>query len=114
MTLARSLETIEREERRVGRGVLGELRREHFVRGVGIRELARRFGLSRNTVRAALRSERSARLPLPAPPVEARPVPGRDRAAAARGAGMQNAAIASCVQSRRPAGAVPDYAAYLT
>jgi transposase len=35
-----------------------ELRREHFVRGVGIRELARRFGLSRNTVRAALRSER--------------------------------------------------------
>ena len=34
-----------------------ELRREHFVRGVGVRELARRFGISRNTVRAALRSE---------------------------------------------------------
>jgi transposase len=33
-----------------------ELRREHFVRGVGIKELARRTGLSRNTVRAALRS----------------------------------------------------------
>jgi hypothetical protein len=32
-----------------------ELRREHFVRGVSIRELVRRAGLSRNTVRAALR-----------------------------------------------------------
>lgn len=37
-----------------------ELRREHFVRGVSIKELARCTGLSRNTVRAALRS--------PAPP----------------------------------------------
>lgn len=35
-----------------------ELRREHFVRGVSIRELARRSGLSRNTVRSALRSDR--------------------------------------------------------
>jgi transposase len=35
-----------------------ELRREHFVRRVGVRELARRYSLSRNTVRAALRSER--------------------------------------------------------
>jgi transposase len=33
-----------------------ELRREHFVRGVGVRELARRYGISRNTVRVALRS----------------------------------------------------------
>jgi len=33
-----------------------ELRREHFVRSVSVRELARRTGLSRNTVRAALRS----------------------------------------------------------
>ena len=33
-----------------------ELRREHFVRGVSIKERARRTGLSRNTVRAALRS----------------------------------------------------------
>ena len=33
-----------------------ELRREHFVRGVSIKELARRTGLSRNTVRAAVRS----------------------------------------------------------
>ena len=32
-----------------------ELRREHFVRGVSIKELARRSRLSRNTVRAALR-----------------------------------------------------------
>ena len=28
-----------------------ELRREHFVRGVGIKELARRYGVDRNTVR---------------------------------------------------------------
>jgi transposase len=33
-----------------------ELRREHFVRGISIKALARRTGLSRNTVRAALRS----------------------------------------------------------
>jgi transposase len=34
-----------------------ELRREHFVRGVSIKELARRFGVDRNTVRRALRAE---------------------------------------------------------
>ena len=34
-----------------------ELRREHFVRGVSIKELARRTGLDRNTVRRALRSD---------------------------------------------------------
>ena len=34
-----------------------ELRREHFVRGVAIKELVRRTGLSRNTIRAALRSD---------------------------------------------------------
>ena len=33
-----------------------ELRREHFVRGVPIKELVRRTGLARNTVRSALRS----------------------------------------------------------
>ena len=42
-----------------------ELRREHFVRGVSIKELARRTGLDRNTVRRALR--------LDAPPHYARP-----------------------------------------
>lgn len=35
-----------------------ELRREHFVGGVPIKELARRSGLSRNTIRRALRSDR--------------------------------------------------------
>jgi transposase len=35
-----------------------ELRREHFVRGVSINELVRRYGIGRNTVRRALRSER--------------------------------------------------------
>jgi transposase len=34
-----------------------ELRREHFVRGVSIRELAARTGVSRNTVRRALRTD---------------------------------------------------------
>ena len=34
-----------------------ELRREHFVRGVSIKELVRRTGLARNTVRVALRSD---------------------------------------------------------
>ena len=34
-----------------------ELRREHFVRGVSIKELARRHGIDRNTVRRALRSD---------------------------------------------------------
>jgi hypothetical protein len=34
-----------------------ELRREHFVRGVAIKELVRRTGLSRNTIRCALRSD---------------------------------------------------------
>jgi len=34
-----------------------ELRREHFVRGVSIKELMRRTGLARNTIRTALRSD---------------------------------------------------------
>jgi hypothetical protein len=34
-----------------------ELRREHFVRGVSIKELMRRTALARNTVRVALRSD---------------------------------------------------------
>ena len=34
-----------------------ELRCEHFVRGVSIKELARRFGVDRNTVRRALRAD---------------------------------------------------------
>ena len=33
-----------------------ELRREHFVRRVSIKKLAGRTGLSRNTIRKALRS----------------------------------------------------------
>jgi transposase len=45
-----------------------ELRREHFVRGVGVRELARRFGVSRNTVRVALRSDRAPAFRCPARP----------------------------------------------
>jgi transposase len=52
---------LDRVDRGGEEGVLGveqwaELRREHFVRGVAIKELVRRSGLSRNTVRAALRS----------------------------------------------------------
>ena len=43
-----------------------ELRREHFVRGVGIKELARRYGVDRNTVRRALRSDAPPRYQRPA------------------------------------------------
>ena len=42
-----------------------ELRREHFVRGVGIKELARRYGVDRNTVRRAVRSGRPPRYQRP-------------------------------------------------
>lgn len=34
-----------------------EIRRAHFVEGVGIRALARRTGLDRKTIRRALRSD---------------------------------------------------------
>ena len=44
------------------------LRREHFVGGVSIKRLARQTGLSRNTIRKALRS--------PAPPAYSRPARG--------------------------------------
>jgi hypothetical protein len=43
------------------------LRREHFVRRVPIKELVRRYGIDRNTVRA-LRSDRPARYERPARP----------------------------------------------
>jgi transposase len=43
-----------------------ELRREHFVRGVSIKELARRYGIDRNTVRRALRAEAPPRYERPA------------------------------------------------
>jgi transposase len=42
-----------------------ELRREHFVRGVGIKELARRYGIDRNTVRRAVRSSEPPRYQRP-------------------------------------------------
>jgi transposase len=42
-----------------------ELRREHFVRGVSIKELARRTGMSRNTIRSALRSQGAPRYSRP-------------------------------------------------
>jgi transposase len=45
-----------------------ELRREHFVRGVAIKELARRYGIDRNTVRRALRSDRPPRYERPRRP----------------------------------------------
>ena len=44
-----------------------ELRREHFVRGVSIKELARRTGMSRNTIRAALRSSTAPKYSRPSP-----------------------------------------------
>ena len=45
-----------------------ELRREHFVRGVPIKELVRRTGLARNTIRAALRSDRPPAFSVPERP----------------------------------------------
>jgi transposase len=45
-----------------------ELRREHFVRGVSIKELARRYGIDRNTVRRALRFDRPPRYERPRRP----------------------------------------------
>lgn len=45
-----------------------ELRREHFVRGVSIKELVRRYGLDRNTVRRALRSDAPPRYERPRRP----------------------------------------------
>ena len=44
-----------------------ELRREHFVRGVSIKELARQTGMSRNTIRSALRSSTAPRYSRPSP-----------------------------------------------
>jgi hypothetical protein len=48
--------------------VWAEIRRMHFVEGLGIREIGRRTGLHRETIRRALR--------LPAPPVYERPARG--------------------------------------
>lgn len=45
-----------------------ELRREHFVRRVPIKELMRRTGLARNTIRAALRSDRPPEFRCPSRP----------------------------------------------
>src|SRR3954471_22410096 len=56
VSLARSGVVEARRKGLVGVERWAELRREHFVRGVSIKELARRTGLSRNTVRAALRA----------------------------------------------------------
>ncbi len=50
-----------------------ELRREHFVRGTSIRELAKRTGLSRNTVRRALRSQAPPRFSGPPRPSQLDP-----------------------------------------
>lgn len=44
-----------------------ELRREHFVRGVAIKQLARRYGIDRNTVRRAIRSQEPPRYQRPPP-----------------------------------------------
>jgi transposase len=47
----------DRERERAGVERWAELRREDFVRGVSIKELSRRYGLDRGTVRRALRSQ---------------------------------------------------------
>jgi transposase len=50
-----------------------ELRREHFVRRVPIKELARRYGIDRNTVRRALRSDQPPRYERPPRPSKLEP-----------------------------------------
>ena len=45
-----------------------ELRREHFVRGVPIKELVRQTGLARNTIKRALRSDQPPRFKCPERP----------------------------------------------
>jgi transposase len=50
-----------------------ELRREHFVRRVPIKELARRYGIDRNTVRRALRSDQPPRYRRPRRPSKLEP-----------------------------------------
>jgi transposase-like protein len=73
-----------------------ELRREHFVRGVSIKELSRRFGLDRGTVRRALRSEGPPRYERPGAAVQAGPVQGRDpRACFARIRGCRGCGFVS-------------------
>jgi transposase-like protein len=39
---------------------IGRIRREHFVKGKTIKEIVRDLGISRNTVRKALRSEETS------------------------------------------------------
>jgi transposase len=53
-----------------------ELRREHFVRGVSIKELMRRTGLARNTIRAALRSDSPPSFRVPERPSKLDPFKG--------------------------------------
>jgi transposase len=50
-----------------------ELRREHFVRGVPIKELVRRTGLARNTIRVALRSAEPPAFAVPERPSKLEP-----------------------------------------
>ena len=61
-----------------------ELRREHFVRGVPIKELVRRTGLSRNTVRAALRSDEPPAFKVPERPSKLDPFKDEEHARALR------------------------------
>ena len=63
-----------------------EIRRLYFVKRLSIKEIARRTGRDRNTVRRALRSERPPRYSRPPRAVEARPLQGGDPPAAGRGA----------------------------
>jgi hypothetical protein len=63
-----------------------ELRRQHFVRGKSIKQLARETGLSRNTVRAALRGKKPPGLSARAGGGGTESVRGRNPPAVARGA----------------------------
>jgi hypothetical protein len=67
-----------------------ELRREHFVRGVGIKELVRRTGFSRNTIRAALRSDAPPSFRCGERPSKLEPFKDKARLPRSPGVGLQD------------------------
>ena len=72
-----------------------ELRREHFVRGVSIKELARRTSLDRNTVRRALRASEPLRYSRPTGESKLDPFKDESTACCARTRSSQACASAS-------------------
>jgi hypothetical protein len=75
-----------------------ELRREHFVRGVSIKELARRFGIDRNTVRRALRSDRPPHYERPRRPSKLDPFRGEIHGLLRRDPGLTGVRVRELIE----------------